>query len=617
MKLIGRFIFANRKFYLGAGLFLLVFLGGAASQVSAADCSGNSIIKCGFTSKTDFISTVQGNTSKSRSDLTAIYANYGLIPADYSRFVASARSGIAYKSDNTIVVDGQVVATNVRSVGRDLGPQGTGAFSTKIPGAGTVYGNTNDKAFGSSQLPVTVMFNDKGEVEFAVLNDCGNPIYGDNTHPAYGCNLLHKSQVTGKDRMFKFTTDANAGNNAAITKVVYTFGDGGSHTEYGPSSPSAPVYHSYARDGNYTAKVTVYVSLPGKQSIQVTSADCQTVVVVASPFYQCIQLAAATIGSSKYQYKYILTGKAGNKATLTTADFKFGDGKFVNGIKVNGVTATATHTYTKDGSFQASATFHVTLPDGKHTTVTAPGCTHKVPVAIPYYSCDQLGGAILDASKYSYSFTVSASFGNGVTFKSADFDFGDKKSTKNLKPKGRLVTTTHTYATAGKYRATATLHFSLNGGVKDVKCTATLSPTQPPTPECKPGVPEGDEMCNPCQYDSTIPASDTENCVAPATNLPNTGAGDVIAIFGAAAVGGFLIFRQFIYKKHAVAGVSTMTSEGMFVGPVVSEETGVIVSHHAKQKRHARTHRNAVKPLHHPTYQHPHRFRPSEHEDEE
>jgi len=617
MRIVSRFIFANRKFYLGASLFLLILFGGSMATVSATgDCGGdNDIIHCGFSSNSDFISTVKSNNSgNGHSDLKPIYDYYGLASADYSRFVTSAKSGTAYK-DGRIIVDGQVVATNAKSVGRLASYQGAGYFSKNIPGAGTLYGNTNDRAFASNSLPVTVLFNSKGEVEFAVIDSCGNPIYGNNVSPSYSCNLLHQAPVSGSARTFKFTTDARAGNNASITKLVYTFGDGSTKTVTGASSPSVAVTHTYAKDGNYTARVTVYVSLPGKQTITVTSANCATLVVVATPFYQCLQLAAVPIGSSRYQYKFTVTGKAGNGASLTTADFSFGDGATIKGVPVSGVTATTTHPYGKYGNQKASATFHVKLPDGRTATVTSSGCAKTVPVAVPYYNCVQLGGAILDASKFSYSFTVSANYGNGASFKRADFDFGDKQSTKNVSPSGTSATTTHTYANAGNYTATATLYFTINGNTKDVKsvkCTALVTPNQPPTPECKPGVPEGSALCSPCQYNSSIPASDTEHCVAPVTSLPNTGAGDVIAIFGAAVVGGFLIFRQFIYKKHAMGGdAGTMTAEGSFVGPVVSEATGVVVSHHLKPK-HARRHPNAVHPLHHPTYHHPHRFRPTD-----
>jgi hypothetical protein len=615
MSLASRLVAANRKFFLGSFLLLLIVMGGNVAKASATgDCDTNSVISCGITSPSNLVGrTQQKDSGNGHMDLPLIYAHYGLAPADYNRFITTARPGTAYR-DGRIVVDGQVVATGAKSVGRIASMQGPGYFSTPIAGVGTLYGNTSDKAFaaGTNSIPVTVMFNAQGAVEFAVLNSCGNPIYGNNVTPTYSCNYVHATAVPSKPGVYSFTTSAAAGNNASIVKVVYNFGDG---TTAEMTNPSDAIQHQFRTNGNFTVRATVYVKLPGNQTITVTSANCATVVTVALPYYQCVQLLGAAIGTSKYQFRFTITGKAGNGAKLTSADFTFGDGSTAKGVGITGgTTATTTHTYTKDGTVSATATFHVEFR-GKTTTVTSAGCATKVPVAVPYYSCIQLGGAILDASKFSYSFTVSAKYGNGATFTGADFDFGDNTSTKNVKPSGTSATTTHTYAAAGNYTATATLHFNVNGSVKNFQCTASLTPTQPPTPECKPGVPQGSALCSPCVYDSSIQSTDTEHCVAPITTLPNTGAGDVIAIFGAAAVGGFLIFRQFIYKRHDMAPDGTMTMEGLFAGPVVSEDTGVVVSHHATPK-HARKHPNAVHPLHHPTYQQPHRFRPRSHQDD-
>jgi len=595
------FSLRHSKLLFGVALLsalLLGFVGGMPARASAADCDDNAIIKCGFSSKADFIKTVRDNNSgNGHHDLKAIYDHYGLESADYDRFVTSARPGTAYQ-DGRIVVDGQTVATNAKSIGRLASYQGAGYFSTTISGT-TYYGNTNDQAFKGNSLPVMVMFNDKGVMEFAVINSCGNPIYGVKNVPTYSCNKLHKQAVDGKPGTFTFSTSASAGQGATITKVVYDFGD--KTPKVTMDNPSQPVTHTYTVGGTYTASVTVIVSLPGNSTIQVTSADCATQVVVALPFYQCTALAATTIDGSKYKYKFVVTGKAGNGATLTTADFVFGDGKSTNGVSVaGGTTATTTHTYTKDGSYNFKATFHVALPGGKTTTTSGLPCAKKIPVAIPYFSCIQLTGAVLDKNKFSFSFTVSADFGNGATFKSADFDFGDHNVTNGVKPTGTSATTTHQYGAAGNYRIVATLHFSVGSAIRDVQCAATVTPTQPPTPECKPGVPQGSALCAEvlCATNSSVPATD-ESCA-----LPNTGAGSFVALFGAAVVAGFFIFRQFVYKKQAFAAAGIT-----YVPPTATDEPDeghepVVIKPAERNRAHS---------LHHPSYHQPHRFRPRSH----
>lgn len=500
----------NTKLLLVALLAVSVtFVVGGSAKVSAADCDENAIVYCGTGSASTLIDKVKANNDgHGHHDLQPIYAHYGLVPADYSRYVSTARPGTAYK-DGRIVVDGQIVATGTKSIGRLASFQGPGYFTTAISGAGTYYGNINSRAFGSDSLPVMVMFNSKGAMEFAVLTNCGNPIYGTPATPTYSCDALHSSLVSGKPNTYSFTTAATATNNAKLVKVVYNFGDGTTATS---TSLTTPVVHAYAKAGTYNATVTVYVSLPGNQTITVTSVKCATVITIKAPFFSCIQLT----------------------------------------------------------------------------------------------------GAILDKSKYSYSFTATANYGNGATFTGADFNFGDSHSANGVAPTGTSVSTSHMYATAGNYRIVATLHFNVNGVAQSATCSATITPTQPPTPECKPGVPQGSALCTPCQEDASLPA-DSPKCIAPATTLPNTGAGDVIAIFGAVVVAGFLIFRQFIYRRNAVqtSGAAAMTltdhpQKGDTVEPSVDTNEPTLEQ---------QVHRNQ-QGLNHTAYHRPHRFRPRSHNDQ-
>lgn len=432
----------------------------ATPKASAADCDNNAIIYCGFSTPANFIGKVRANDSgNGHHDLQAIYAAYGLEPASYDRFAAYARSGTSYK-DGRIVVDGQVVATGARSIGRLASYQGSGYFSQNIAGT-TYYGNTNAQAFASSSIPVTVLFNAQGVMQFAVLDSCGNPTTGNKVVPSYSCTSLHKAAVPGKANSYSFTTSATQSGNAAITKYVYTFGDGTTATT---TNGATPVTHTYATPGTYTTKVTLYVHLPGNQNVTASSGGCQATITVAPP--------------------------------------------------------------------------------------------PPPPPATPYYQCVQLAGAILDQSTSSYSFTATASYGNGATLVSADFDFGDGTSQNGVKPTtSTTFTVQHTYAVAGNYNAGATLHFMANGvPVTAPTCKALVTPTTAPTPECKPNVPVGSPEClPPCQPGSSVPPESPQCIVAPPPVLPNTGAGNTIAIFAGVFVGGFLVYRQLLFRKHKAA----------------------------------------------------------------
>ncbi len=239
--------------------------------------------------------------------------------------------------------------------------------------------------------------------------------------------------------------------------------------------------------------------------------------------------ASGFVGAAKYVYDF------GDGSTATT----------VNGPDV------VQHTYSKIGSFTAKVTIYATMPWGIQISSSSAACAKPMTSIQPYYQCTQLGGAILDQNKYSYRFTASMNYGNGATFVSADFDFGDGKTATGVKSTdGKTVSTDHTYAAAGNYSTSAVLRFSVNGNtVTAPTCKAYVTPTAPPTPECKPGIPVGDIRCTPCQYDTSLPANDVR-CVAPVTTLPNTGAGNVIAVGSAALVAGFLWYRHLLFQRH-------------------------------------------------------------------
>lgn len=273
------------------GLLALVFAASALLLVAAGfhstgasyvqDCKPNSIIVCGVPTSDAFITDVRANSDgHGNHDLQAVYQDFGLVPSDYGKFVTEARPGIAYQN-GTVVVDGRTVATNAWSIGRTRF-----SYTTPVSINGRTYYKAKDTQVLLQNLPVMVLFNSKGEMQFAVMNACGNPIKAQNIVPAYSCDLLQMSPVSGQANTYDFTTNATATNNAKLVSVTYTFGDGTSATE---TSLSTPVQHTYTpntclNSGN-TCEVmaTVKVSLPGNQSITTTSATCQKQIQLNVP----------------------------------------------------------------------------------------------------------------------------------------------------------------------------------------------------------------------------------------------------------------------------------------------------------------------------------------------
>jgi PKD repeat protein len=446
------------------------------------DCSANSIDYknlnggCGATSPKEFIKDVQDNNP---NDLKAIYSDFGLVSSDYSKFVSTARMGMAYKN-GTIVVDGQTVATNAWSIGRDH-------FSYSVPYKinGKTYYKSADTKVLLSNIPVMVLFNSKGEMQFAVMTACGNPAKGKNVTPKYSCDLLNKTAVKGMANTYDFSTKASASQNAKIDKVVYDFGDGSQPVS--ETSLSKTVRHTYTVAGTFTAKVTVYVSLPGKQNVKVNSANCETKITVTlpKPFEQCVDLSGNEVDKTNHTYKFTATTKQGNGATLKDANFDFGDGNSISGVKpASNNTVVTDHSYSAPGTYTVTATVNFNTSSG----VQSDNCMTKITIKkppVPFQQCVALNSSITDEQLRQVQFTATTDQGNGSVLKSADFNFGDGNSVSGVAPSSaNSVITNHTYDAAGTYNVSATVHFNTPGGEQNENCTTSVTFSPVPAPTC-------------------------------------------------------------------------------------------------------------------------------------
>lgn len=457
-------LFTKTKLTFFAGVAVAVFglfalSGLSISKVGATgDQDSNAIIFGGVSSPSDFINTVKANNSgNGHHDLQSVYAHQffsgqNLTSSMYSDFASHAVSGTAYKNGTIKLSNGQVVANSTMSIGREASFQGSG-YKTFTFGSNTYYGNTNDKAFASDGLPVYVLFDSTGTMQFAVLKSCGNPIFGPPVKTSASCNSLQKTAVAGQLNTYDFTSSTNTTGNASIAKLVYNFGDG-SAAKVVTSNFGQAVRHQYTKAGNFTATVTVFANLPGHPNTQLPSVSmCAKTVTVVLPVFNCVVLTPTELDKTKFTFRFVVTARASGGATFVSTTYTLGDGV-----------------------------------------------------------------------------------------------------TKVVKASGLTTTLDYTYAKPGNYNVSARLFFLVNGKTVPAtnECTASVSPTAPPVSTCKPGIPVGDKRCEVCQFDSSLPV-DSPQCVAPTGELPNTGAGNVIAIFAAVVIGGFLIYRQLLFRKHKAA----------------------------------------------------------------
>ncbi|MEK7153164.1 MAG: hypothetical protein AAB834_04400 [Patescibacteria group bacterium] len=368
------------------------------------DCSVNSIDfkdlngGCGAASPGEFVADVNGNNP---SDLKPIYDHFGLAPSEYTRFVQTARPGMAL-TNGQIVVDGAVVASNAWSIGRT-------PFSYSTPykiGANTFHKSAHTQVL-KQNLPVMVMFDANGKMEFAVLNACGNPLNGNPVTPTYSCDALRREPVTGKANTYRFNTSATAGNGAKIAKVVYDFGDGSAPVTQ--ANPLTAVTHTFTKTSNVT--VTVYVSLPGGGTkVIAPTVKCSNKVVVTpppAPFYACTVLTPAVLNDKKTQFRFTVKTSQGNGATLKDADFTLDGASTVTGVTTKDAQGNIYKEYTfaadgKDHTVVVKVNFNVangvqsktcqakvtsgkqpmcTVPGKEHLPVDSPECVENCPIA--------------------------------------------------------------------------------------------------------------------------------------------------------------------------------------------------------------------------------------------
>lgn len=330
-------------FALGMGIFGVL---GILNQVEAQaaivrDCDNNAIMYCGAENAGEFKQKFEANAP---GDLPAIYGHYW-IPKDLQ-----VVQGQSFK-DGTVRVNGKVVATNAKSIGRQPIP---GSRPISIAGK-TYYETPNSAAFVTDGLPTMVALDAQGNFKYAVISGCGNPIYATPTPPtppkptpAYTCDLLSAQQTGTFSRRFKI--DARASGGAEIVGYRIDFGDGTAPKD----STSSTIDYTYAKAGNYTVKSIVKVKVDGKV-VEVPGDKCQAQVVIEQPAadYACTALDVVKRSGKTYDFTIRKTEK---NATYKGATVDFGDG---TSETITGTAVSHTYTEVRDYTIVATLKFDV------------------------------------------------------------------------------------------------------------------------------------------------------------------------------------------------------------------------------------------------------------------
>lgn len=459
------------------------------------------------------------------------------------------------KQNGNILVSDKVVATDAWVSAR-FGA-GQNGFKEITDG---VYARKTTTSFAQPTAPVLVHFDKNGQVDFAVMIDCGNtvkvtpkPIPPKPPEPpkppkppveppkppveppvvsTLTCNYLKAKADSDDKYSFGFSIDASA-NNTKIDSYNFDFGDGTSQ-----KGTENTANHTYAKPGNYQVKASVAGLVKGEVTT-VTSANCQTLIKIETPppvkpeqSLTCDNLGVKSWDENPLKFRFSVTGTAKN-TKIDSYNFDFGDGTNQKGSE-----ATVYHTYAKPGNYDVKASV-VGQVDGVDKQVSSENCLAEVNIKTPppvkpeqSLTCDDLSAEKDSDNPNKFKFTVDAT-ANNTEVSSYSYDFGDGTTLAN----SQSNTVYHEYAKAGSYDVKASVTAEVNGEAKTTSsndCEAVVKIVEPTPP--------------PVQPQPTPPQVKGESTVA--TELPNTGStvGSAAGLFAIVVVAGTVGY-QFILRK--------------------------------------------------------------------
>jgi uncharacterized repeat protein (TIGR01451 family) len=297
---------------------------------------------------------------------------------------------------------------------------------------------------------------DRSDQTTGLICDDANVIVKVKT-PVYTCDALTDEKLDANT--YRFKVDYTAENGATLTNIAYNFGDNTPVV----NTTNTSVDHDFV-PGTYQTSATLTFNVNGETKV-VTSNACKKQVTIADvPIFACNQLSAGTVDADQ-QLPFVITfnvdASATGGAVIESYLWNFGDGQ------TDETTADSVqHSYTQTGEF----TVTVRAKTNKGTTPVSANCSLKITVTSdepeePVYTCDLLKVTQIADKKFKYEVSYTAK--NGAVLKNFTYNFGDSKS----------VTTTnnpveHTYANPGKYDASVSVTFMVDGQEKTVTSNA-------------------------------------------------------------------------------------------------------------------------------------------------
>lgn len=140
----------------------------------------------------------------------------------------------------------------------------------------TTIDNADALKCGTHELVNTAFATPAG---FGSIKDTAKVVVTGNQNcdvptPIYKCDLLTVTKIG--DRKYSYKVDYTAANGATVKSYTYDFGDGSTAL----TTDKNPVEYTYAKEGNFIAKVTVNFAVPGQGDKSATSAECAKPITI-------------------------------------------------------------------------------------------------------------------------------------------------------------------------------------------------------------------------------------------------------------------------------------------------------------------------------------------------
>jgi PKD repeat protein len=281
-----------------------------------------------------------------------------------------------------------------------------------------------------SVVAASLIFINNGKI-----NDLFGSIFTGNNPPEVSISANPMSEYKPSNVTFNVFTDDPDGS---IKTCIIDFGDGTSST-----TESKVYIHSYTDPGSYTVIITI---TDDKGAI----ATGNVTIMVKNHKPQAV--AYADVYSGKFPLTVNFSGSGYDQDGIIIAYmWNFGD-------STTSSIQNTTHTYIKDGTYEAILTVTDDNGDKNTSSIIFSVLANEPPVAVVTYS---------KVSRFTYKFDASDSNDPDGTIVKYEWDFGDGSRITGIK------STNHLYESAGSY--TIKLIVTDNNGITNQDtCSITI-----------------------------------------------------------------------------------------------------------------------------------------------